>query len=87
MSTEWDFHCKTCDEYSEDLINRGDHVLESIFRLRHHIAAIKQEDTTGYLEVTIMAHGDAFIDFIVKHHDHEIELHNEYGQTREIADG
>ena len=77
MSIEWYLYCKTCNNVMDDSINHGANILRSMVKAAPHIKAALDADTSGYLEVGIMAYSRDAIDFAIAHLGHELELHSE----------
>lgn len=80
MSNHFTIYCRTCDACPGwDGINHGSHVIADFYRMRHKLAELYEMDTSGYLEVYVLAHGQALPHFLVEHKDHELVLRDEYG--------
>jgi hypothetical protein len=95
LSKYWYLHCKQCDidhaagcDIAEGF-NHGQHILRAIYQLREHIVAINSQDQSDYLSVAVMGHygTDHLWDFLKEHHDHELDLQSEYGDTEPIVEG
>lgn len=97
MSTYWGFHCKTCPQdrepcneddqstpYSDHRMNHGQGALRNIANFARHFKAIGLGDSTGYIEMRVMAYGSGPIYWVIEHEGHDIELHNEYGKVEPI---
>lgn len=84
MSTYWGYRCKTDGSESEHWMNHGDRTLRDIAKLASHFKAIREGDTTGYIEVAVVAYGFEPIDWVVEHLGHDVELLNEYGKSESL---
>jgi len=96
LSKYWYLHCKQCDidhaagcDIAEGF-NHGQDILRSVYHLREHIIAISSQDQSDYLSIRIMGHHaneEHLWDFLKEHHDHELDLQSEYGDTEPIDEG
>ena len=86
MSTYYGYHCKTDNETSDCWMNHGEQVLSDLARLAPLFRAINEGDSLGYIEIRVMGHGWDPIIWLEKHAQHDIELHNEYGETEPLLE-
>lgn len=88
MGTEWGLRCKQCDSDTGAELNRGQMVLSDLARMSPLIKQIRQMDSTGYVEMSLLGgwYGNkVFIfDWLTEHAGHEMELLNEYGDIRPL---
>lgn len=79
MSTYWGYHCRTCNDSTENAYNHGDDLLANLHASRYLIQKVKEIDK--WLEVRILADHYGILDFLMEHKDHDMAIKNEYGQV------
>ncbi len=89
MSTYWGYRCTKDGATSDEWFNHGEHILRSLAKSWPLIKQLKEQDKTGYIDVSVMAHdyhAHEIWEFLYEHHEHGIELHNEYGNTEPLQE-
>jgi hypothetical protein len=86
VSTYWGYYCRTCDEASEHWLNHGDDVLAEFY----NVWQVVKDIGTGLVGLRTDSGwaDDAMSVFLEEHVGHNIALHNEYGDVKDLsADG
>jgi hypothetical protein len=86
MSRDWNMHCKTCNATSETDFGHGEHILRGIAKAFPHIQAAQKADDSGYLEVSVLGHGEELIAFLNEHTGHDLDIISEYGDIEPIVE-
>jgi hypothetical protein len=89
MSTDYGFRCKQDGAVSESWFQSGERILRSLNTLWPAIKQLKEQDESGYLDVTIMGHSYDEEDvwaFLSEHHAHGLEIRSEYGDIIPIEE-
>lgn len=90
MSTYWGYLCRDDGDASPCWLNRGQDVLRGIAAAWPHIKALREADTAGYIDVSVMG-GRGWaepspIEWLQAHDGHTIVLESEYGDEAPLAE-
>lgn len=85
MSCDWGYRCKKCVVETETWFNHGEQILRDCVKVWPEVQKIR-DTKSWFLEVHILGRGDMadLWNFIEEHHEHGIELVDEYGKTEPI---
>ncbi len=79
MSEYWTIKCNTCNWICEERANHLSSVLLNIMNHSNDFKRIKDSDTDGYIELSVMGHSSEFIIFVIEHDGHDMVVQSEYG--------
>ncbi len=79
MSTYWTYKCKTCDIEHSDSNNHINEELLDVLKMSDEIYKLKELDINNRIEIGIEFYGQDYVNFLLKHHNHDIVVQSEYG--------
>lgn len=78
MSTYMYVKCLDCKATCDTNMNHHEVLIRSFWKMREALYQVRDLDTEGYLEVSIMGYGQELPNFLMDHHNHTLELWDEY---------
>lgn len=84
MSTDFEYKCKTCNEYSSTWFQSGAELLRKLWIYRKEFIAVKvilQREDMWWITFQITktdTSDDCPLDWLEKHHEHQVIIVDEY---------